>query len=103
MLDVRASGQKGPFASDSGMESLLLQAGHSEVKTASRTFPVKFESMDHWYNFSWSTGQRNMWLLVPEEERPMLRTKAESYLQNYIQSDGSIIFNQNIRHTLALK
>lgn len=103
MLDARASGQKGPFASDTGMESLLLQAGYREVKTVSRTLPVKFESMDHWYNFSWSTGQRNMWLLVPEEERSVLRAKAESYLRNYIQSDGSIIFSQGIRHTLALK
>ena len=103
MLDARASGQKGPFASDNGMELLLLQSGYREVKTTNSTLPVKFKSLDHWYNFSWSTGQRNMWLLVPEEERPALRAKAESHLRNYIQSDGSIIFNQGIRHTLALK
>jgi ubiquinone/menaquinone biosynthesis C-methylase UbiE len=103
MLDARTSGVKGPFASDDGMESLFLQAGYREVKTMNNVLPVKFESMNHWYNFSWSTGQREMWLRVPEAERPAVRAKAESYLQNYVEVDGSIIFTQGIRHTLALK
>ena len=102
-LDARTSGIQGHFASDSGMESLLSDAGYHEIKTVTKFLPVKFETLDKWYEFSWSTGQRGAWLQVPEEERPALRAKAEARLMNHIQSDGSIIFNQEIRHTLAKK
>lgn len=102
-LDARTSGVLGPFASDLGMESLLFDAGYHDVKTVTNLLPVKFKTIDKWYEFSWSTGQRGAWLQVPEEERPALRAKAEAYLMNYIQDDGSIILNQEIRHTLAKK
>lgn len=102
-LDARTSGVLGPFASDLGMESLLFDAGYHDVKTVTNLLPVKFKTIDKWYEFSWSTGQRGAWLQVPEEERPTLRAKAEAYLMNYIQDDGSIILNQEIRHTLAKK
>lgn len=102
-LDARTSGFQGRFASDLGMESLLTDAGYHEVRTVSNLLLVKFESIEKWYEFSWSTGQRGAWLQVPEPERPAVRAKAEALLTNYIQSDGSIIFEQEIRHTLARK
>ena len=103
ILDARTSGVLGPFASDLGMESLLIDAGYHDVKTVTNLLPVKFKTIDKWYEFSWSTGQRRWWLQVPEKERPTLRAKAEEYLMKYIQNDGSIIFDQEIRHTLAKK
>ena len=103
MLDARASGIKGPFASDQGMESLMRDAGYSEVLTVTSLLPVKFQNISKWYDFSWSTGQRAMWLRVPQEERPVLRAKAEALLSNYLESDGTFILNQELRHTLALK
>ena len=103
MLDARASGIKGPFASDQGMESLMRDAGYGEVRTVTSLLPVKFQNISKWYDFSWSTGQRAMWLRVPEEERPVLRAKAEALLSNYLESDGSFILNQELRHTLARK
>lgn len=103
ILEVRTSSAMAPFASDLGMESLLIDAGYHEVKTVTNLLPVKFQTIDKWYEYSWSSGQRNWWLQVPEKERPTLRTKAEEYLMKYIQNDGSIIFDQDIRHTLAKK
>ena len=103
ILDARTSGVLGPFASDLGMESLLINAGYHEVKTVTNSLPVKFKTIDKWYEFSWSTGQRRWWLQVPEKERPIVRAKAEAFLLSHIQNDGSIIFNQEIRHTLAKK
>jgi len=102
-LDARASGIRGPFASDKAMESLLAAAGYQGVHTVTNVLPVKFENVDKWYDFSWSTGQRGMWLQVPEEERPELRGKAEALLKQYLDVDGSINFYQEIRHTLAFR
>ncbi|MEI8067217.1 MAG: methyltransferase domain-containing protein, partial [Actinomycetes bacterium] len=52
MLDARASGIKGPFASDSGMESLMRDAGYGEVRTVTSLLPVKFQNINKWYDFS---------------------------------------------------
>ena len=102
-LDARTSGVQGCFGSDQGMENLLSDAGYHDVKTVTKLLSVKFKTIDKWYEFSWSTGQRGWWLQVPEEERPALRAKVETHLMSSIQDDGSIIFNQEIRHTLAKK
>ncbi len=100
-LDARASGIRGPFASDEGMEALLTNAGYHEVRTVKQMLPVRFQNFDKWYEFSWSTGQRGMWLQVPEGERAALRSAAEAILAKHMQEDGSITFYQEIRHTLA--
>lgn len=102
-LDARTSSAMAPFASDLGMETLFFDAGYHDVKTVTNLLPVKFKTIDKWYEYSWSSGQRNWWLQVPENERPTLRAKAEAYLVNYTQNDGSIILDQEIRHTLAKK
>ena len=85
------------------METLMLDAGYHDVKTVTNLLPVKLKTIDKWYEFSWSTGQRGAWLQVPEDQRPALRAKAEAYLMNYIQNHGSILLNQEITHTLAKK
>ena len=102
-LDARTTGVQGSFSSDLGMESLLLAAGYHDVSTVTNLLPVKFKTIEKWYEFSWSTGQRSAWLQVPEEERPALRAKAEEYLLDYLEDDGSVVFHQEIRHTLAKK
>ena len=83
------------------MEALLTNAGYHEVRTVKQILPVRFQNFDKWYEFSWSTGQRGMWLQVPEGERAALRSAAEAILAKHMQEDGSITFYQEIRHTLA--
>jgi len=103
LLDARSSGTQGPFETNQGMEDLLTSAGYQDVRTITNMLPVKFDSIEKWYEFSWSTGQRAMWLKVPELQRPILRAKAEAKLKTHMDQDGSILFNQEIRHTLATK
>jgi hypothetical protein len=102
-LDARTSGVQGPFSSSQGMENLLKDAGYHEIETVEISLPVTFKTPDEWYEFSWSKGQRGMWMRVPEHERSTLRSKAEELLMSHAHRDGSITFNQAIRHTLARK
>jgi SAM-dependent methyltransferase len=101
MLDARASGTRGPFGSDAGMEELVSSAGFSEVHTVVETIPVKFASADKWYEFSWSTGQRMMWLAVPEDQRAGVKAEAMERFAACATDEGSVVFTQEIRHTLA--
>jgi ubiquinone/menaquinone biosynthesis C-methylase UbiE len=101
LLDARTSGEAGPFASDAGVERLLADAGFVDVTTATTTIPVRFADADQWYRFSWSTGQRGMWLSVPEDVRPSVRAAAEERLLAHAAPDGSITFQQQVRYTLG--
>lgn len=103
LRDARTSGKSGPFASDASMEELVLKAGFDEVHTVSGSVPVRFANAEQWHDFTWSTGQRVMWLSVPEAERAAVRAEAERRLMRHAQDDGSIVFEQRVRHTLARK
>ena len=101
MLDARTSGQRGPFGSDAGMEALLSGAGFEDVRTVSATVEAVLRDPDHWYEFSWSHGQRAMWEAVPEALREQVRRRACSALEDVRRPDGTISFTQQVRYTLG--
>ena len=101
MRDARTSGKAGPFSSDAGMESLVSSAGYVDVATRSGSVPVRFADAGQWHSFTWSTGQRAMWLSIPEDQRAGVRAEAERRLLAHAAADGSITFEQAVRHTVA--
>lgn len=103
MRDARTSGKEGAFASDEGVEGLFREAGFTNVRTESRTIDVRFEDPQHWYDFTWSVGQRMMWLAIPEHLRADVRREAEIRLAKFANTDGSIVFTQGIRNTLGIR
>ena len=103
MRDARTSGKEGPFESDQGMEQLLREAGFSGVHTEKATIPVRFANAEQWYAFTWSVGQRMMWLAIPEGSRSQVRKEAELRLAKYAEPDGSVVFQQTIRNTFGVR
>ncbi len=101
MKDARTTGKAGPFGSDEGMESLVCAAGYGEVRTVSAPITVRFADAEQWHAFTWSVGQRAMWLAIPEDERPAVRAEAQARLARSAAADGSIEFQQVVRHTVA--
>ena len=103
MLDARTSGTRGPFASDTGMEQLVTDAGFTEVRTLVTDLAVHFADVDHWQAFSMSTGQRAMWRAVPEAQRPAVRAEAERRLAASAHRAGGFVMHQQIRYTLGVR
>lgn len=103
MKDARTSGARGPFSTDAGVEQLILDAGFANVRTTNRGVPVHFADADQWHAFTWAIGQRQMWLSVPEGERPAVRAAAERRLAEHANADGSITFEQSVRQTFACR
>jgi ubiquinone/menaquinone biosynthesis C-methylase UbiE len=93
--------KESPFASDAGVEAVLSDAGFVDVRTVTQTLPITFANAEQWLDFSWSHGQRAMWLSIPEAERPVFRERLTVKLRDIAAPDGSISYGQNIRHTLA--
>jgi hypothetical protein len=101
MKDARTTGKAGPFGSDGGMEALLEEAGYADVRTVVDTIDVHFADAEQWEAFSWSTGQRAMWLAIPESERPDVRARALALLAEQAGPAGPITFQQSVRHTIG--
>lgn len=101
MLDARTSGQRGPFASDEGVEQLLRGAGLADVRTAHRTVEAVFTGPEQWLEFSWSHGQRAMWEAVPVEEHPAVTRQVTELLAGFVDTDGRLGFSQDVRYTLG--
>jgi ubiquinone/menaquinone biosynthesis C-methylase UbiE len=101
MLDARTSGQRGPFASDEGVEELFRRAGLTDVRTAHREVEAVFRDADHLVEFSWSHGQRAMWESVPEAERPAVRERVVELAQGFADETGGFSFTQRARYTLG--
>jgi ubiquinone/menaquinone biosynthesis C-methylase UbiE len=103
MRDARTTGAAGPFTSDAGVEQLLADAGLADVRTVSSSISVRFTDEDQWYRWSWSTGQRAMWELVPAQEREQARAAAYVALDGCRDADGRIGFDQEVRLTLGVR
>jgi ubiquinone/menaquinone biosynthesis C-methylase UbiE len=101
LRDARTTGKDGPFGSDAGMERLTADAGYADVRTVTLELPVRFADAEQWHAFTWSVGQRAMWLAVPEEQRADVRAEAERRIASYADADGSVTFTQTVRYTLA--
>ena len=96
LLDARTSGARGPFASDEGMETLLTDAGLSDVRTATTTVSVTFDDPEQWHAFSWSHGQRAMWEAVPEDQRDAVKAQCVALIDGWT-------WTQQVRYTLGQK
>ena len=62
---------------------------------------MRFADAAHWEAFSRSTGQRAMWAMVPEGERPAVRAEAARRLAAAATDDGSIVLTQSVRYTVG--
>jgi ubiquinone/menaquinone biosynthesis C-methylase UbiE len=101
MLDARASGSRGPFASDAGVEALLQDAGLVDVRTHVHDLSVRFADVEQWYSFSRSTGQRALWDAMPPAERTRVRQEAGRLLRAGSDADGALVVRQQVRYTLG--
>lgn len=102
MRDPRTTGDASPFASDAGVEGLVTRSGYADVRTETHPLPVRFADAQQWFAFSWSTGQRGMWLAVPEDRRDDVRAEAFRRFDEHADPDGSATFTIDIRYTMAV-
>lgn len=101
LRDPQTVEESSPFQSDDGVEGLVSGAGFVAVRTDNLVLPVRFASADQWHTFSWSVGQRAMWLAVPEGQRPAVKEEAFRRFAGYAEPDGSATFGVGVRYTFG--
>lgn len=102
MLDARTSGRRGPFASPAALAAMVQAAGGTVLTSVEEPLLVSFTDVDQWERFSLSTGQRQMWDLVPDSERAGLRAAAAARFDATRSRPGAPIeVSQIVRYTLV--
>ena len=103
MLDARASGRRGPFASDAGVEDLFRRAGLVDVRTVHLPVQAVMRDAEHLLLWTTSHGQRAMWEAVPESEHEALRDRVREMVVRVGEPDGGVRFDQDVRITLGVQ
>lgn len=103
LRDPVTAGPDSPFASDAGMERLLVGAGATDVSTAVVPTELTFADPTTWQRFSLSTGQRAMWMHMPEEERPRVLNAAAEILEGTRDDNGPCRLVWQMRYTLGAR
>ena len=88
LRDPKTVGEESPFTSDAGMERLLSGAGARDVSTVLVPTAIRFTGVEEWQQFSLSTGQRAMWMRMPEEDKPRILAQAAEILEPTRPADG---------------
>jgi len=102
LRDPKVRTEQSPFESDAGMEHLLAGAGAREVSTVVVPTTVSFTDVDAWQRFSLSTGQRAMWMRMPEEDKPRVVARAAEILESTRPAPGEPCrFVWQMRYTLG--
>jgi ubiquinone/menaquinone biosynthesis C-methylase UbiE len=100
--DARTTGARGPFASDDGMEALLVGAGFRAPRTLHAAVSPRFDDPEHWFRWSMSVGQRQFWMSVPPSEFAAVKADVLAAVAQCRTADGRIGFDQDVRYTLAI-
>jgi ubiquinone/menaquinone biosynthesis C-methylase UbiE len=101
--DARTTGTRGPFASDQGMEALLVDAGFREPHTVHASVTPRFDDPEHWFRWSMSVGQRQFWLSIPAADFVTVKADVLAAVARCRTDDGRIGFDQDVRYSLAIR
>jgi len=99
--DARTTGRQGSFGSDEGMEQLLADAGFTRIRTQRSVVKPRFESCEHWYEWSMSVGQRQFWLAIPDDQLGEVKAAMFAAVDLCRDDQGRIGFDQTVRYTLG--
>jgi len=103
LRDPKTVAEESPFTSDAAMENLLAGAGAREITTTLVPTTVEFADVEAWQRFSLSTGQRAMWMRVPEDDKPGVVARAAEILEPTRTAGGPCRLVWQMRYTLGLR
>jgi SAM-dependent methyltransferase len=87
---------------DSGVESMLRDAGFAEVRSEHATYAIAFADLEEWQRWSWATPMGGLWRRTPETDHPEILRRAGEILEANRDADGRIVLEVGARYTFGL-
>ena len=99
--DRPARAQDGPFASSGSITALLGEHGFGSVDHLEVDYGIEFRDPEHWIEWSWSHGARQLWEMIDEADRGAAHADAVDALASLAEPDGSLLHQWRVRYTVA--
>jgi SAM-dependent methyltransferase len=78
-----------------------LLGGCVDVRTVAEPVTTRFESMDHWWESSWTQAPAVVWRHIPVDRRDQARDVAFRVLEGLRDGDGSLTRVRTVCYTLG--
>ncbi|MDQ2679225.1 MAG: class I SAM-dependent methyltransferase [Actinomycetota bacterium] len=99
--DRPARAQDGPFATSGSITALLGEHGFGSVDHLEVDYGIEFRDPEHWVEWSWSHGARQLWEMIDEADRSAAHAAALGALSSLTEPDGSLVHQWRVRYTIA--
>ncbi len=96
-----ARAQDGPFSTAGSITALLGEHGFGSVDHLEVDYGIEFRDPEHWIEWSWSHGARQLWEMIDEADRDAAHATAVDALSSLADHDGSIVHQWRVRYTVA--
>ncbi|MBO0847150.1 MAG: methyltransferase domain-containing protein [Nocardioides sp.] len=90
-----------PFDSDEGVASLFRDAGWSDVRTVSTSYPIPFEDVGQYRAWSMAGALRRVWTDTDPARHPEILERVRPVLERERDDQGRMTLDVGIRFTLA--
>ena len=80
---------------------LVASCGFTDIQVDEETFDIRFESPQHWFDWSWTVGTRALWMSMDEPTRQLAKAAALDVVGSFADEDGSIVLPEVLRFTIG--
>ncbi len=97
----KLSSDRGPFRSEATIREFLLGHGYERVVITEDVLETRFRDAEHWLEWVWANGGRELLDRVPAESLPHARAAAFEEIEAARSPEGDLVLGTAIRFTVA--
>ena len=97
----KLSAQRGPFRGESTIRGFLVDHGYEHVEITEDVLETRFRDAEHWLEWVWANGGRELLDRVPAEALPLARAAAFDEIEAARSPEGDLVLTTAIRFTVA--
>lgn len=97
----KLSAQRGPFRSEAAIRVFLTDHGYERVVITEDVLETRFRDPEHWLEWVWANGGRELLDRVPAEALPHARAAAFEEIEAARSPEGDLVLATAVRFTVA--
>jgi ubiquinone/menaquinone biosynthesis C-methylase UbiE len=97
----KLSAERGPFRSEAAIRGFLTDHGYERVEITEDVLEIRFRDAEHWLEWLWANGGRELVDRVPAESLPHARAAAFEEIEAARSPEGDLVLTTAVRFTVA--
>jgi SAM-dependent methyltransferase len=92
---------RGPFRSEGAIREFLTDHGYERVAITEDVLETRFRDSEHWLEWLWANGGRELLDRVPAKSLPQARAAAITEIEAARSPEGDLVLSTEVRFTVA--